>query len=51
MCKVPLFYLALQPQVDWTASSWRRGGTRYGCDIWSGGTDYSVLDSRGGTLL
>jgi len=34
---------------------WQQGGTRYGCDIWSGGTDYSAMDSlgdhcRGGTV-
>ena len=26
------------------------GGTRYGCDIWSRGTDYSAVDSLGGLL-
>ena len=26
------------------------GGTRYGGDIWSGGTDYSAVDSPGGPL-
>ena len=31
MCKVPSFYLALQPQVDWTASS-RRTGLEPGWD-------------------
>jgi len=25
----------------------QQGGTRYGCDIWSGGTDYSTMDSPG----
>ena len=29
---------------------WQQGGTRYGCDIWSGGTDYSAVDSPGGPL-
>ena len=28
----------------------QQGGTRYGCDIWSGGTDYSAVDSPGGPL-
>ena len=27
--------------------SWQQGGTRYGCKIWSGGTDYSAVDSLG----
>ena len=27
------------------------GGTRYGCDIWSGGTDYSAVDSPGGPII
>jgi len=26
------------------------GGTRYACNIWSGGTDYSAVDSPGGPL-
>ena len=26
------------------------GGTRYGCDIWSEGTNYSAVDSPGGPL-
>ena len=26
------------------------GGTRYGCDIWSGGTGYSAVDSPGGSV-
>jgi len=31
---------------------WQRGGgTRYSCNIWSGGTDYSAVDSPGGPLL
>jgi len=29
----------------------QQGGTRYGCDIWSGGTDYSAVDSLGGGPL
>ena len=28
----------------------RQGGTRYGCDIWSGGTDYSAVGSPVGPL-
>ena len=28
----------------------QQGGTRYGCDIWSGGTDYSAVGSPGGPL-
>jgi len=28
----------------------QQGGARYGCDIWSKGTDYSAVDSRGGTV-
>jgi len=29
----------------------QQGGTRYGCNIWSRGTDYSAVDSPGGPLL
>ena len=29
----------------------QQGGTRYGCDIWSGGIDYSAVDSPGGPLF
>ena len=29
----------------------QQGGTRYGCNIWSGGTDYSARDSSGGPVL
>ena len=28
----------------------QQGGTRYGCDIWSGGTNYSAVHSPGGPL-
>ena len=29
----------------------QQGGTRYGCDIWSRGTDYSAVGSPGEPLL
>jgi len=29
----------------------QHGRTRYGCDIWSRGTDYSAVDSPGGTAF
>ena len=29
----------------------QQGGTRYGCNIWSGGADYSTVDSPGGPLF
>jgi len=28
----------------------QQGGTGYSCGIWSGGTDYSAVDSPGGLL-
>ena len=29
---------------------WQQGGTRYGCNIWFEGTDYSAMDNPGGPL-
>ena len=40
--------------TDHASMGWdhlQQGGTRYGCDIWSGGTDYSAVDSPGGPLF
>ena len=46
----------LHMQVLWQSNCEKaavgsRGETKYGCDIWSGGTDYSAVDSPGGTTF
>ena len=40
--------------TDHASMEWdhlQQGGTRYGCDIWSGGTNYSAVDSPEGPLF
>ena len=41
---------ALWQRQFWKGCSRQQGGTRYSCEIWSGGTNYSAVDSPGGPL-
>ena len=52
-CCLTLFWSNRQCPVGTWGTVGGRGGTRYGCDIWSGGTDYSTahVDSPGGPII